>query len=102
MKKDGAFGLIKYLISYLKIKSNGEFKGEIEDFVIVTNADFDSKDLISHPGRKLRMMLSGKNKGKEVSVIRIDTKDEFLYIGNGADINLIVVLSHTCRKIRIL
>ncbi|MDR2978453.1 MAG: hypothetical protein LBU56_03500 [Rickettsiales bacterium] len=30
------------------------------------------------------MMLSGENKGKEISVIRIDTQDEFLDMGNGA------------------
>ncbi|GFV23099.1 ankyrin repeat-containing protein [Trichonephila clavipes] len=29
------------------------------------------------------MMLSGKNKGKEISVIRVDTQDEFLDVGNG-------------------
>ncbi|MDG7052879.1 MAG: hypothetical protein LKM45_03250 [Wolbachia endosymbiont of Alcedoecus sp.] len=38
--KDGAFGLIKYLIAYLKIKSSGKFEGEIEDFVIVTNPNY--------------------------------------------------------------
>ncbi|AGJ99559.1 Ankyrin repeat domain protein [Wolbachia endosymbiont of Drosophila simulans wHa] len=81
--KDGAFGLIKYLIAYLKIKSSGEFEGEIEDFVIITNDDFDSADSTSHPVRKLRMMPSGKNKGKEISVIRIDTQDEFLDVGDG-------------------
>ncbi|MDE5066658.1 hypothetical protein OZD63_00910 [Wolbachia endosymbiont of Drosophila leontia] len=81
--KNGAFGLIKYLIAYLKIKSSGEFEGEIEDFVIVTNDDFDSADSTSHPVRKLRMMPSGKNKGKEISVIRIDTQDEFLDVGDG-------------------
>jgi hypothetical protein len=59
--KDGAFGLIKYLIAYLKIKSSEEFEGEIEDFVIVTNADFDFADLIPREVRKLRMMLSGEN-----------------------------------------
>ncbi|WP_259349134.1 ankyrin repeat domain-containing protein [Wolbachia pipientis] len=73
--KNGAFGLIKYLIAYLKIKSSGEFEGEIEDF--------DSADSTSHPVRKLRMMPSGKNKGKEISVIRIDTQDEFLDVGDG-------------------
>ncbi|WP_261983855.1 ankyrin repeat domain-containing protein [Wolbachia pipientis] len=81
--KNGAFGLIKYLIAYLKIKSSGEFEGEIEDFVIITNDDFDSADSTSHPVRKLRMMPSGKNKGKEISVIRIDTQDEFLDVGDG-------------------
>ncbi len=81
--KDGAFGLIKYLIAYLKIKSSGEFEGEIEDFVIIKNDDFDSVDSTSHPVRKLRMMPSGKNKGKEISVIRIDTQDEFLDVGDG-------------------
>ncbi|WP_434732473.1 hypothetical protein [Wolbachia endosymbiont of Zygogramma bicolorata] len=83
-EKGGAFSLIKYLIAYLKIKDNGEFEGEIEDFVIVTNADFDSTDSILYPVRKLRMMLSGKNKGKELSFVRIDTKDEFLDIGDSA------------------
>ncbi|GFT06054.1 ankyrin repeat domain protein [Nephila pilipes] len=82
--KNGAFGLIKYLIAYLKIKSSGEFEGEIEDFVVVTNADFDFIDLTQCGVRKLRMMSSGKNKEKEISVIRIDTQDEFLDIGNGA------------------
>ncbi|MDR2548440.1 MAG: ankyrin repeat domain-containing protein [Rickettsiales bacterium] len=67
----------------MKIKSNGEFEGKIGDFVIVTNADFDSTDSILHPVRKLRMMSSGKNKGKEISVIRVDTQDEFLDVGNG-------------------
>lgn len=81
--KNDAFGLIKYLIAYLKIKSSGEFEGEIEDFVIITNNDFDSVDSTSYPVRKLRMMLSGKNKGKEISVIRVDTQDEFLDVGNG-------------------
>ncbi|WP_353288877.1 ankyrin repeat domain-containing protein [Wolbachia endosymbiont (group A) of Pogonocherus hispidulus] len=81
--KNGAFGLIKYLIAYLKIKSSGEFEGEIEDFVIITNDDFDSADLTLHPVRKLRMMSSRKNKGKEISVIRIDTQDEFLDVGDG-------------------
>ncbi|MBA8755757.1 hypothetical protein HCR15_01075 [Wolbachia pipientis] len=81
--KNGAFGLIKYLIAYLKIKSSGEFEGKIEDFVIITNDDFDSADSTSHPVRKLRMMPSGKNKGKEISVIRIDTQDEFLDVGDG-------------------
>ncbi|TVS90892.1 hypothetical protein COM43_001960, partial [Wolbachia pipientis] len=80
--KNGAFGLIKYLIAYLKIKSSGEFEGEIEDFVVVTNADFDFIDLTQCGVRKLRMMSSGKNKEKEISVIRIDTEDEFLNIGN--------------------
>ncbi|WP_395463000.1 hypothetical protein [Wolbachia endosymbiont of Cantharis cryptica] len=82
-RKDGAFGLIKYLIAYLKIKSSGEFEGEIEDFVIVTNADFDSTDSTSHKVRKLRIVPNGKNKGKEISVIRVDTQDEFLDVGNG-------------------
>ncbi|WP_264735894.1 ankyrin repeat domain-containing protein [Wolbachia endosymbiont (group A) of Rhinocyllus conicus] len=40
-------------------------------------------DSTSHPVRKLRMMPSGKNKGKEISVIRIDTQDEFLDVGDG-------------------
>lgn len=82
--KGGAFGLTKYLIAYLKIKSNGEFEGKIEDFVIVTNADFDFADSAQHGVRKLRMMSSGKNEGKEISVIRVDTQDEFLDVGNGA------------------
>jgi ankyrin repeat protein len=82
--KGGAFGLIKYLIAYLKIKSNEEFEGKIGDFVIVTNADFDFADSTQHGVRKLRMMSSGKNEGKEISVIRVDTQDEFLDVGNGA------------------
>ncbi|MGL9688323.1 MAG: hypothetical protein ACR5K6_00810 [Wolbachia sp.] len=82
--KDDAFSLIKYLIAYLKIKNSGKFEGEIEDFVIVTNADFDSTDSTLCPVRKLRMMSNGKNEGKEISVIRVDTQDEFLDVGNGA------------------
>ncbi|MGL9761528.1 MAG: hypothetical protein ACR5LB_04945 [Wolbachia sp.] len=82
--KDDAFSLIKYLIAYLKIKSSGKFEGEIEDFVIVTNADFDYTDSTLCPVRKLRMMSNGKNEGKEILVIRVDTQDEFLDVGNGA------------------
>ncbi|MGL9775084.1 MAG: hypothetical protein ACR5K1_00375 [Wolbachia sp.] len=82
--KDDAFSLIKYLIAYLKIKSSGKFEGEIEDFVIVTNADFDSTDSTLCPVRKLRMMSNEKNEGKEISVIRVDIQDEFLDVGNGA------------------
>jgi hypothetical protein len=84
LTKNSEFNLLKYFVAYLKIKSNGEFEGEVKDFIIATNIDFDSTDSILHPVRKLRMMLSGENKGKEISVIRIDTQDEFLDMGNGA------------------
>ncbi|WP_265039549.1 hypothetical protein [Wolbachia endosymbiont (group A) of Protocalliphora azurea] len=40
--KDGEFNLAKYFISYLKIKYNQDFiNGELKDFVICTNIDFD-------------------------------------------------------------
>lgn len=84
LTKSSKFDLLKYFVAYLKIKSNGEFEGEVKDFIIATNADFDFTDSILHPVRKLRMMSSGKNKEKEISVIRVDTQDEFLDMGNGA------------------
>ncbi|QOD38164.1 NB-ARC domain-containing protein [Candidatus Wolbachia massiliensis] len=84
LTKSGEFNLSKYFIAYLKIKNSGEFESEIKDFIIATNIDFDFADLTQHEVRKLRMMLSGKNKGKEISVIRVDTQDEFLDIGDSA------------------
>lgn len=83
LTKSGEFNLLKYFIAYLKIKSNGKFKGEMKYFAIVTNIDFDFTDSAQHEVRKLRMMSSGKNKEKEISVIRIDTQDEFLDVGDG-------------------
>ncbi|UPA55032.1 hypothetical protein MWH06_07370 [Wolbachia pipientis] len=84
LTKSGKFNLLKYFAAYLKIKSNGKFKSEIKDFIIATNIDFDFADSTQHAVRKLRMMLSGENEGKEVSVVKIDIQDEFLDIGNGA------------------
>ncbi|WP_374698541.1 NB-ARC domain-containing protein [Wolbachia endosymbiont (group B) of Limnophora tigrina] len=84
LTKSSQFNLLKYFVAYLKIKSNGKFKSEIKDFIIATNIDFDFADSTQHAVRKLRMMLSGENKGKEVSVVKIDIQDEFLDIGNGA------------------
>jgi len=46
--------------------------------------DLDSPYSIQHEVRNLRAMLSGENKGKELSFVRIDTKDEFLDIGDSA------------------
>ncbi len=83
LTKSGEFNLLKYFIAYLKIKSNGKFKGEMKYFAIVTNIDFDFTDSAQHEVRKLRMMSRGKNKEKEISVIRIDTQDEFLDVGDG-------------------
>ncbi len=64
--KNGAFGLIKYLIAYLKIKSSGEFEGEIKDFFIATNVGFDFESLAD----------------KGISFTRMNTEDEFLNIGS--------------------
>lgn len=84
LTKSSEFNLLKYFIAYLKIKSNGKFKGEMKYFAIVTNIDFDFTDSAQHEVRKLRMMSSGKNKEKEISVIRVDIQDEFLDVGDGA------------------
>jgi ankyrin repeat protein len=81
-KKKSEFGLIKYFIAYLKIEGNRKFPSkDPRYFIIATNIDFDFESLAQHRVRKLRAMLRGKNRGKEVSVKRINTKkNEFLNI----------------------
>lgn len=97
LTKSSELNLVKHFTSYLKIvvseesrNEDEEFKGEVEDFIVATNIDFDSTDSILHPVRKLRVMLSRENKGKEISVRRINTKkDDFLNIGNSARYKII-------------
>ncbi|CQD07254.1 ankyrin repeat domain protein [Wolbachia endosymbiont wPip_Mol of Culex molestus] len=84
LTKSGKFNLLKYFIAYLKIKNNAKFSGGTKHFLFATNMDLDSPYSIQHEVRNLRAMLSGENKGKELSFVRIDTKDEFLDIGDSA------------------
>ncbi|CAH2235640.1 MULTISPECIES: ankyrin repeat domain-containing protein [unclassified Wolbachia] len=84
LTKSGEFNLLKYFIAYLKIKNNAKFSGGTKHFLFATNMDLDSPYSIQHEVRNLRAMLSGENKGKELSFVRIDTKDEFLDIGDSA------------------
>ncbi|APR97888.2 NB-ARC domain-containing protein [Wolbachia endosymbiont of Folsomia candida] len=80
-KKKSEFGLIKYFIAHLKIESGKKFLSkDPRYFIIATNIDFENSPMQGRK-RKLRAMLSGKNKGKEISVRKINTKkNEFLNI----------------------
>ncbi len=84
LTKSGEFNLLKYFIAYLKIKNNAKFSGGTKHFLFATNMDLDSPYSIQHEVRNLRAMLSEENKGKELPFVRIDTKDEFLDIGDSA------------------
>ncbi|WP_395460976.1 NB-ARC domain-containing protein [Wolbachia endosymbiont (group B) of Ablattaria laevigata] len=84
LTKSGKFSILKLFLAYLKIKNSAKFSDGIKHFLFATNMDLDSPYSIQHEVRNLRAMLSGENKGKELSFVRIDTKDEFLDIGDSA------------------
>ncbi|ACN94960.1 MULTISPECIES: ankyrin repeat domain-containing protein [unclassified Wolbachia] len=84
LTKSGKFSILKLFPAYLKIKNSEKFSDGIKHFFVATNMDFDSPYSIQHKVRNLRAMLSGENKGKKLSFVRIDTKDEFLDIGDSA------------------
>lgn len=82
--KGGEFNLEKYFISYLKIKDNQAFRnGDLEDFIICTNIDFDLGN--SAPGQPIQLneVRSGKNKGKKISVEVINGDDHFFKQSDG-------------------
>ncbi|QBB83902.1 MULTISPECIES: hypothetical protein [Wolbachia] len=64
--KNSKFGLPKYLVAYLKIENSAEFSDGRKYFAIATNGNFDSESLAS----------------KNILIMKIDTEDEFLNIGN--------------------
>ncbi|WP_341810878.1 MULTISPECIES: ankyrin repeat domain-containing protein [unclassified Wolbachia] len=84
LTKSGEFSILKLFPAYLKIKNSEKFSDGIKHFLFATNMDLDSPYSIQHEVRNLRAMLSGENKGKKLSFVRIDTKDEFLDIGDSA------------------
>ncbi|GKS78121.1 hypothetical protein wHma_01280 [Wolbachia pipientis] len=84
LTKSGKFSILKLFPAYLKIKNSEKFSDGIKHFFVATNMDFDSPYSIQHKVRNLRAMLSGENKGKKLSFVRIDRKDEFLDIGDSA------------------
>jgi hypothetical protein len=45
METDDEFSLQKYFISYRKVKQSPEFKGELKDFILCTNINFDFNEL---------------------------------------------------------
>ncbi|MGL9758152.1 MAG: tetratricopeptide repeat protein [Wolbachia sp.] len=81
--KNGEFRLAKYFISYLKIKNNQGFAdGDLKDFIICTNIDFDlDQSTAQNTVKKLKVKTSGPNKGIEILVEVIDTSDVFFKDG---------------------
>jgi hypothetical protein len=52
-KEDGKFSLQKYFLSFQKIKRNPNFhSGELQDFIICTNTDFDFDNGFQHQSLK--------------------------------------------------
>ncbi|WP_339045373.1 ankyrin repeat domain-containing protein [Candidatus Mesenet endosymbiont of Agriotes lineatus] len=78
-KGGGEFELTKYFLSYLKIKNNPIFQGgDLVDFIICTNIGFD---LDNSSPTQLKVIKSGKNKGKKISVEEIKGNDVFFKDG---------------------
>ncbi|XGA08004.1 MAG: ankyrin repeat domain-containing protein [Wolbachia endosymbiont of Xenopsylla cheopis] len=82
-KGGGEFELRKYFISYLKIKNNPTFQvGDLVDFIICTNIGFD---LDNSSPTQLKVMKSGKNKNKIISVKAINSNDDFFQQSDGGN-----------------
>ncbi|WP_342220345.1 ankyrin repeat domain-containing protein [Rickettsiella endosymbiont of Miltochrista miniata] len=79
--KNGEFNLEKYFISYLKIKNNPDFNGNLEDFTICTNINFDLSNTIVGQPIQLNEVSAGKNKGKKISVEAMTGNDVFFKDG---------------------
>lgn len=82
-KNRDEFRLVKYFISYLKIKNNQDFAdGNLKDFIICTNIDFDlDQNTAQNTVKKLKVKTSGPNEGIEILVEVIDTSDVFFKDG---------------------
>jgi len=82
--KSGEFGLAKYFVSYLKIKSNQDFAdGNLKDFIIYTNINFDlDRSTEQNTVRKLKIKTLGPNKEIQILVEVIDTSDIFFKDGS--------------------